>query len=416
MESLEALHLIMQLIENRIGMKSQSISLLKWEWIIKERMALCNLTAYEDYYQLLRSSEHESQEFLELVVVPETWFFRDKAGIEFLIETVKKNFYPSFKILCLPCSTGEEPYSIAMMLSEAKIPSNSFSIDAADVSQKSLVKAQIGLYGKNSFRGKEFQYRDRYFYEYEGEYAIDERIKKQVQFYFYNIMQKKIIFEARSYHFIFFRNLLIYLTPRAQQKAFHLIRYLLHPDGFLLVGPAEVALAQSAGFDSVPYTRGYVLKLNSGSQNQENTQKPAILSAEQEFFFQKKHQAYPNLIQGTVNQQDKGSITAGFNKAELLQEASRLADKGRFKEATDYCLKYVYQYGGNPEVYYLLGLIQHALGQELKAEEYFRKVVYLDPFHYESLVYIALLLERKGNLDQASLFRARAQKAYKHDK
>ncbi|CUI17149.1 methyltransferase, CheR-like [Candidatus Protochlamydia naegleriophila] len=409
-------HCIIRYIENKMGLKPNRITDSVWEWVIKERMNLCNLGTHKEYYERLVSSSGECQELVELVVVPETWFFRDKGSLDFLVRAVRQNSHPLIKILSLPCSTGEEPYSIVMALFDDGVIPFRFVIDAADVSQKSLLTAQKGVYGKKSFRGRELGYRDFYFKKNGDGYAIDSIIKEQVHFYYHNVMDEKAdSFGFGSYHFIFCRNLLIYLSEKGQARAFRLIRSLLAPDGILIVGPAETQLAQNGGFVPIHYPKAYAF-----------AQETAVLAPSIEQFTSQLllDQTFSEMDKLTNSKEDPflpiqnlaQSLTASLTvpeKSTLLEKAKKLADSGDFDEAVTCCLNYIYKHGANETVYYLLGLIQHAMGDEAKAEEFFRKVVYLEPSHYEALIYLTLLSEKKGDFNQAELFRRRAQRAFK---
>ena len=99
-----------------------------------------------------------------------------------------------------------------------------------------------------------------------------------------------------------------------------------------------------------------------------------------------------------------------MSRESLIQRAMNEADKGNFEASLQACVTYIQQFGASAEVYYLQGLIDQALGREEKAEECFKKAIYLQPSHYEALVCLSLLYESRGEFHQAELFRKRAQK------
>jgi chemotaxis protein methyltransferase WspC len=403
------LNQIIHLIEKKLGLKPNSVSFLIWEWALKERMTLCNLLTYEDYLKKMQMSPHEIQELIELIVVPETWFFRDKGSFEFLASL----FHPLkvqshlFKTLSLACSTGEEPYSIAMTLFEAGLSRKDFTVDAMDVSKKSLIRAELGVYEKKSFRGRDLNYRDQYFTKTREGYEIKDVIKEQVHFYYANILDNKMLFDAHSYQVIFCRNLFIYLNSQAQAVVFDKIRSLLAPGGFLIVGPAETELARQAGFKPIHYARAYTFTLEVPAKQKKQ---PEGKEKKTDHHFVQSVSAAPMPPAASSARVISSSFEEKDPKTQLLQEAAQLADEGRFEDCSQLCFRFIHQYGVHPTIYYLLGLIQHALGNARKAEEYFQKTVYLKPSHYEALVYLALLFEKKGDFDKAELYRKRAQK------
>src|SRR5262249_28978799 len=139
------------------------------------------------------SSKHEIQELIETVVVPETWFFRDAKAFEVLAEFVVHEWLPaspqgSLKILSGPCSTGEEPYSVAMALLDVGMPAHRFTIDAVDISARAVAKAKAGVYGANSFRGQSLEFRERYFEETAIGYTLKRSVCRSVAFHQSNLL------------------------------------------------------------------------------------------------------------------------------------------------------------------------------------------------------------------------------------
>ena len=110
-----------------------------------------------------RARSDEQQALIEAVIVPETWFFRYPESFATLAKLASKrlaaiNNMRALRILSLPCSTGEEPYSIAMALLDAGLKPHQFKVDGMDVSPLSVEKARRALYGKNSFRGQDIDF------------------------------------------------------------------------------------------------------------------------------------------------------------------------------------------------------------------------------------------------------------------
>ncbi|NEM13145.1 MAG: chemotaxis protein CheR, partial [Xanthomonas perforans] len=121
--------------------------------------------ANEDAYWLkVHNCASEQQALVEAVVVPETWFFRYPESFVALVNLARERSTQlagarPLRILSLPCSTGEEPYSIAMALLDAGLPGDGFRIDAMDISEVNLQRAERALYGRNSFRGDDLSFR-----------------------------------------------------------------------------------------------------------------------------------------------------------------------------------------------------------------------------------------------------------------
>ncbi len=149
------------------------------------------------------------------MIVPETWFFRYPESFATLAKLATKrlaelNNMRALRILSLPCSTGEEPYSIAMALLDAGLKPHQFKVDGMDVSPLSVDKARRALYGKNSFRGQDIAFRDRHFIPENDGYRLSARVLEQVRLQVGNLLDPTLLANEPPYDFVFCRNLLIY--------------------------------------------------------------------------------------------------------------------------------------------------------------------------------------------------------------
>ena len=132
--------------------------------------------------RLARTDSPRQRQLIETVIVPETWFFRDREAYVALVKVVLEEWLPAhgdgpLRLLSAPCSTGEEPYSMAMALFDAGLPANRFHIDALDISARSLARARRAFYGRNSFRGTNLSFRGRYFQAAAGGHHLAEAIR-----------------------------------------------------------------------------------------------------------------------------------------------------------------------------------------------------------------------------------------------
>lgn len=124
-----------RLLAEKIGLDAASIGSSSIERAVQQRLAIWNLKDPQVYWEILRASESELQELIEAVVVPETWFFRDAEAFTALARLAREEWQRSssqevFRLLSLPCATGEEPYSIAMALCDAGFPRTAFTLMA----------------------------------------------------------------------------------------------------------------------------------------------------------------------------------------------------------------------------------------------------------------------------------------------
>lgn len=380
---------IRQFFEQRLGLNTEYLSQASWERAICERMTQSRCSDENKYCTLLAADKFECQKLIDLVVVPETWFFRDAYAIDSLVDWVKQglqcNPHRCFRILSMPCSSGEEPYSIAIALSHAGFSSSNYFLEAIDISSKLIEKAIQGIYGKNSFRTIDDKFYSEYFSKLKEQYILDKNICSKVSFRQGNVLDDLLFPQDINYDAIFCRNLLIYMTPEAQKKLLALLAHLLSYDGRLFVAPSELELARSQGFQAVGEAQTCALRYEPIEQTAPKTQTNIREIAD---ICLARVDAYP----------DK------------LQEAINLADKGCFENAQRFCVEYLQTHKDDAQAYFLLGVISHANDNIKQAEEYFLKTLYLCPNHLPALVYMALLMERKGDHKRAELFRERIQK------
>src|SRR5207302_3675173 len=131
------------LLRDTMGLDAASIGSGLIHRIVRLRMKSLGLKQPDQYRRFLASSRAEWRELVEGVVVTETWFFRDREPFGALVRQVLDEWLPAhptapLRLLSLPCSSGEEPYSLAMALLDAGVPSGRFQIDAADISARAL--------------------------------------------------------------------------------------------------------------------------------------------------------------------------------------------------------------------------------------------------------------------------------------
>ena len=402
----------MKPIEDRlretIGLDAACVGTGMIQRAIRQRMRSLGLKRSEDYRQFLEHSSAEWHELIESVVVTETWFFRDPETISAFVHQVREHWLPAgatapLRLLSIPCSSGEEPFSLAMALLGTGVPADRFQIEAVDISARALAHAGRGVYGKNSFRGKDLAFRDRHFQPSDEGFVLDPALRNCVRFYQGNFLSDYFLPGQTSYDFIFCRNLLIYFDPLMRRKALAKIERLLAPAGVLFVGPVEQPLAVEHGFVTAGIPMAFACrKAGHGVRHQ----RPAWPSK------RPGAAAKPQLKAESPPPAHSGGRPPLRPFAPLstdLETARRLADAGRLKEAAQICEAHLRESRVSAQAHYLLGLVRDASG-EPDAIDCYRKALYLEPNHYESLLQMALLLQKHGDAVRASRFRSRAQR------
>jgi len=408
------------LLKETMGLDVASIGSSAIERAVEKRLLACELRETHAYWERVRASEAELQELIEAVVVPETWFFRDREAFAALALTVYEDWlgaHPEdhLRLLSLPSSTGEEPYSMAMALLDAGFPANRFRVDAVDISARALARAGHAVYGKNSFRGNELGFRDRHFEATAHGYRLSDAVRRQVQFQQGNLLAAGFMPGVEGYDVIFCRNVLIYFDRAAQDRALTVLVRLLTPKGVLFVAPSETGLLLGHNFIPTNMPRAFAFR-KAGVIPREpkpNAARPVKRSSARRQVVPPVPALYlthaPPAIASAVTQTHR-SIDRAAEPEVGIDEATRLADQGRLVEATACCEEHLRQHGPSANAFHLMGLVRDATGNQPEASDYYRKALYLDPNHHEALIHLALLMEKKGNTAGAQLLRNRARR------
>lgn len=396
-----------------MGLDSASIGSATIQGAIQRRMASLGLQQGADYWEMLNASNDELQELIEAVVVPETWFFRDPDAFMALTRLVSEEWLPNsgtqrLRLLSIPCSTGEEPYSIVMALLDTGLSREKFEVDAVDISVRALSRARRGVYGSNSFRGGDLSFRDRYFEQRPAGYSPGERLRDTVAFYRENLLGSDFRVRSAAYDVIFCRNLLIYFDRDTQERAMSILAHFLAPSGFLFVGPAEAFLAASCGFKSIRQSMCFAFRKNSVAPTAPAAapRRPSAGAVRNSL---KRHDYHIVKTRVAATSPPLPAISG----VTPLARARELGDVGKFAEAVTLCEDHLAQQGPTSEAYYLLGVVRDAMGDLQRASECYRKALYLEPRHSEALLHLALLSDKKGDTIDAARLRARARRVEK---
>ncbi|WP_175624396.1 MULTISPECIES: CheR family methyltransferase [Oxalobacteraceae] len=416
---MSTLNRIASLLRHSMGLDVASVGMGLIERAVSERMATLGLN--QDAYLLaLQSAPAELQELIELVIVPETWFFRDREAILSLARMARAQIAEQpercVRVLSLPCSTGEEPYSVAMALLDAGIPPANFHIDAIDICHRSLATAERGVYGRNSFRGKLLDYRDRHFSTEKEVSTLSEEVRLRVHFRHGNMFAPDFLINEKAYDFVLCRNVLIYFDREMQQQAVEVLDRLLHTQGTIFVGPAEAGVMLRPNLVSAGIPLAFAFKKRSTPLPAAAIHKLKKIDVPPSIKMQalppvppirKPFANVPPLAPAAP--QASPSVETPSSDA-ILARAMQCANQGELIEAARLCKEYMQQNGPNAAAHYLMGLISDARQDTNDAMQHYRKAIYLQPNHYEALTHLAALLAAQGDAAGARLMQQRAQR------
>lgn len=408
------------LLKASIGLNVASIGSSAIERAVQERLAACHLDNPNLYWERVSGSDAELQALIETVVVPETWFFRGRESLAALARLAHEDLARrpdcGLSLLSLPCSTGEEPYSMAMALLDVAIPADRFRIDAVDISTRVLTQAGHAVYGRNSFRGHELAFRDRHFDATARGYRLSETVRRQVRFQQGNLFAAGFLPGVELYDFIFCRNVLIYFDRATQDQAIVVLKRLLKPKGVLFVAAAETGLPSSHDFVSTNLPLAFAFRRSAaGPAQPKRVPGPVKTSSIGRPMLLRAPVLRPALAISPAPVAASRTSLATEASADI-GEATRLADQGHFVEAATCCSEHLRQHGPSAAAFHLMGLVREATGNQPEAVDYYRKALYLEPNHYVTQVHLALLMEKQGNTAGAQVLRNRARRLEQQDK
>nr|WP_291317663.1 protein-glutamate O-methyltransferase CheR [Desulfuromonas sp.] len=266
----EEFRLLRDLVYQHCGLHFTEDSKYLLEKRLGKRVRHHRLKNFKEYYYLLRYNQDKDQEFTEVINVlttNETYFFRE----DFQLKTFTDEILPEIRrrketlgekrlrIWSAGCSTGEEPYTIAMLLlDDPSFHDWQIEIVGTDISQRVLQLARKGEYGDSSFRSTEPSYKRRFFTEVNGKFQIADRVKNLVSISHLNLFYSSRVALLGTMDVVFCRNVIIYFDLAAKRRVVEGFHNRLRPEGFLLLGHSESLMNISNAFVLRHYTHDMV--------------------------------------------------------------------------------------------------------------------------------------------------------------
>ncbi|HYA86109.1 MAG TPA: protein-glutamate O-methyltransferase CheR [Nitrospirota bacterium] len=220
-----------------------------------------NLSTYEDYLSLLKYSSNgdELSKLYDAITTNETYFFREPQQLAVFVDTVipqvmEQKKSRDIKIWSAACSTGEEAYTLAIMLLEKKCCTR-IDIVGSDISSEVLESAKKAVYGSYSMRNVAEPFLKKYFHTNGWTHELDASVKGLVRFMNINLIDPGNMRTLQAMDVIFCRNVLIYFDDNAKQKAVSLLYDRLRPGGFLFIGASESLHSVTRAFKPVIFNK-----------------------------------------------------------------------------------------------------------------------------------------------------------------
>lgn len=248
----EEFRLLRDLVYSHCGLWFDDQNEYLLEKRLSRRLAAHQLKSYREYYQFLRFNrkrEHELEEIMDLLTTNETYFFREEYQLKAFAEEIIPEFCAAkgtkdlrrIRVWSAGCSTGEEPYTIAMLLLEMDCLRDwKIEIIGTDISQRVLQHARRGIYGMSAFRSTDDYFRRKYFeQQQDGSYRVMDNVRKLVTISHLNLLDSTRMRMLGSFDLIFCRNVIIYFDQAAKKKVVESFHQVLRESGYLMLGHSE---------------------------------------------------------------------------------------------------------------------------------------------------------------------------------
>jgi chemotaxis protein methyltransferase CheR len=213
--------------------------------------------SYWEYGEYVKRCPDEWETLIVLITINETYFFREDSQLKELTDVILPRLAARksrIRIWSAACSTGDEPYSIAMAIHASKsIPLDSVSILATDINQRVLQIGRRGWYPMHSlsFRRTSSDIIEQYFSSEDGGYRIQPFIRDRVEFRRLNLLDGEEIASVGEVDIIFCRNVLIYFDSRTTERVIGAFDRLLAPEGYLLLGHADSLIGMKHSLETI---------------------------------------------------------------------------------------------------------------------------------------------------------------------
>jgi chemotaxis protein methyltransferase WspC len=444
------------LVRERVGLDPTTLGPAVLPRAAAARMKARALVAPEAYAGLLSVDAAEWTALLAELLVAETWFFRGgRVLFDHLAGWVRERACGAnprpVRVLSIPCSTGEEPLSLAFALDEQGVPPAAVRIDGVDLSEAHLARAAAGVYTSFSFREPTLDPRDRCFVAAgDNRWRLLPRYRTVVHYRGGNVIDPEFLAGETPYDLILCRNLFIYLTPDARRRALANLDRVLATDGRLCLTPTEADRLPPGGFvpdgspafalfrradartsgpgsgsipvgprsDRIPVADG---RATGGPSSGRIPVEPAPPASGRIPVPDLRPTAGPPGGGVPTAPPASGRTPTPDPRPEsnpqspppvpLPPDPRSLADAGRLVEALAACEQLLRSLPPTPDLFTLLGVIHLAAGRRSDAADAFRKALYLNPDHPEALSHSIVLHERCGEAERAAALRQRLARA-----
>ncbi len=257
----EEFRLLRELIHEHCGISFRDETRYLLERRLWPRLEALGLRSYGGYHRFLRFDPGRTLELqlaVDLLTTNETYFYREPMQLDALAREILPELARthaaerSLRVLSAGCSTGEEPYTIAVLLKDSHLFDGwDVEIVGCDISSRCVEHARAGVYGEHAFRNAEAAPMRRWFHLRGGKWAIDDELRRMVRFGRENLLDPHALAGLARIDVLVCRNVMIYFDLPARKRLLRMFHEKLRDGGWLLLGHSESLLNVTADFELV---------------------------------------------------------------------------------------------------------------------------------------------------------------------
>lgn len=376
----------------------------------------------EEYLHHLKSCDHTSPWLSHLILgvtIGETYFFRDKRQMQVLSEHIlpeiickkrQKNDL-TLRIWSAGCASGEEIYTVAMMLNELLKDIDHWSLQllGTDINHFSLQRAVAGCYHEWSMRGMPTKLKLKYFKKIDKDYYLIDAIRNKVDFNFLNLQEDlfpSLLNGTNARDIVICRNVLIYFDASHIEKLMENFSNCIVPGGYLLLGASDPMMIKSTTLLPAEQGTGFFIQ-----PLHKNVTKNIIVTTtkiEKSFKSDNRKSIYP-----TSKNKSLGMKKEVLAERDFMSELTAYANQGKLKECEMLCQQLLKSNENKADIHFIHALTLLELDKLVLSEAAFRKTLFLDRHHVGAYYELGLLLLKLGRAHEGIKYLKNALKIAK---
>lgn len=402
------------------GLSADAVERSRISQSLERHMSLYGFSEQRLFFQWILQQPQQMSTLIKDLTAGKTWFFRENEAFTVLGQQMEKllanqNQAKPLRIASMPCSSGEEAYSIAIALLEHGLSVEQFQVDAYDINESSVCQARRGVYPGSAFRGDTQRLYDSYINRHNDHYELSERVKKRVNFFHVNLLTLDSRSLYQQYDGVFCRNFLRYLNSKSRAEMANILRMALANHAVLIVASCEAKSVSQLGFSALSNDQPFAFSkpLSTGSSTQCAFSEPRQTVCSRSSGASEVLSSFSQAGDSQCSKQTQLKsvpVAQTVSVEDRLRSIEQWVDAAKWEEAEQECKRFLESFPNSVDAFFILGLIKEAVGELHCASEYFRKVLYLQPNHRDALLHSYAVCKRLGETENQQALLERLQR------